>query len=296
MSDSTPSNLDNIPPLMRLWPQVKAQAEYALQCGALQSIPTNSEFIEECGVRFIVRVLSNLARKDRAKKKQAKSAENGAPFNPFLPYDRDLFVGNLSPTHLCLLNKYNVVDYHLLMVTRGFESQDSWLNEGDFEAAWRCLSEIDGLAFYNGGTLAGASQRHKHLQLIPMAIDEIPIDTVLRFEQLGQPHSLPSLPFRHSAMAFSLDKAPVSYLLRVYRQLLQAAGITVTGDRQTSAYNLLFTRRWMLVVPRSQESFESISVNSLGFAGSLFVRDEAQLDRLKACGPMAVLKEVAIAH
>ncbi|MGB3616193.1 MAG: hypothetical protein WBA10_20540 [Elainellaceae cyanobacterium] len=296
MSDSNPSNLDNTLPPAQLWLRVKAQAEYALQCGALQSIPTNSEFIEECGVRFIVRILSNLARKDRAKKKQAKSAGDGTPFNPFLPYDPDLFVGNLSPTHLCLLNKYNVVDYHLLMVTRGFESQDSWLNEGDFDAAWRCLSEIDGLAFYNGGTLAGASQRHKHLQLIPMAIDEIPIDAVLQFERLGKPHSLPTLPFRHSAMAFSLDAAPVPHLLQVYRRLLQAAGIEVKGDQQTDAYNLLFTRRWMLVVPRSQESFESISVNSLGFAGSLFVRDEAQLKRLKARGPMAVLKEVAISH
>jgi len=36
-------------------------------------------------------------------------------------------------------------------------------------------------------------------------------------------------------------------------------------------YNLLATRRWMLVVPRRQERYEKISVNALGFAGSLFV-------------------------
>lgn len=296
MSDSTPlnapSNVDDILPSAQLWTRLQAQADYALQCGALQPIATNAEFIEDCGVRFIVRVLANLARKARAKKKQARSAAEGKPFNPFLPYDPDLFVGNLSPTHLCLLNKYNVVDYHLLMVTREFETQDSWLNAKDFDAAWRCLSEIDGLVFYNGGALAGASQRHKHLQLIPMATDEIPIDAVLQFERLGLAHALPSLPFRHSAMAFAA--APGHQLLEAYHQLLNAVGLEVQGTRQTGAYNLLFTRRWMLVVPRSQESFQSISVNSLGFAGSLFVRDKAQLERLKAHGPMAVLKEVAV--
>ncbi len=293
MSDSI-FNPDAVLPPAQLWARVKAQTEHALDCGALQSIPTQAQFVEDQGVRFVVRILANLARKAQAKKKQTKSTADGKPFNPFLPYDSDLFVGNLSSTHLCLLNKYNVVDHHLLMVTRAFESQEAWLNEQDFDAVWRCLSEMEGLAFYNGGTLAGASQRHKHLQLIPTATDEIPIDAVLQFECLGAPHRLPALPFFHSAMALAPIES-ASQLLAAYRRLLQAVDITVSGAQQTEAYNLLFTRRWMLVVPRSQESFKSISVNSLGFAGSLFVQDDAQLDLLKTHGPIAVLKQVAIA-
>jgi ATP adenylyltransferase len=58
-------------------------------------------------------------------------------------------------------------------------------------------------------------------------------------------------------------------------------------------YNLLVTRRWMLAVPRSRERFDSISVNALGFAGSLFVRDAAEMQRLREARPMRVLKEVA---
>lgn len=61
------------------------------------------------------------------------------------------------------------------------------------------------------------------------------------------------------------------------------------------AYNLLLTPRWLLVVPRAAEcaamAGADVSVNALGFAGSLFVRDEAQLAAV-AADPMAVLARV----
>jgi sulfate adenylyltransferase (ADP) / ATP adenylyltransferase len=50
----------------------------------------------------------------------------------------------------------------------------------------------------------------------------------------------------------------------------------------------------MLVVPRSRACFESISVNGLGFAGSLFVRSQQDLDRVRSVGPMQVLRAVAM--
>ncbi len=59
-------------------------------------------------------------------------------------------------------------------------------------------------------------------------------------------------------------------------------------------YNLLVTRDWMLLVPRSAEAYESISVNALGFAGSLLVRDERELELVCERGPMAVLREVGV--
>ena len=63
--------------------------------------------------------------------------------------------------------------------------------------------------------------------------------------------------------------------------------------KQSYPYNLLVTRRWMLLVPRSKEFFASISVNGLGFAGSLFVRNEQQLQTVKDAGPITVLSSVA---
>jgi ATP adenylyltransferase len=50
----------------------------------------------------------------------------------------------------------------------------------------------------------------------------------------------------------------------------------------------------MLVVPRSAEFWEGISVNALGFAGSLFVRDMDQLETVRRRGPFAVLSGVGM--
>jgi ATP adenylyltransferase len=48
-----------------------------------------------------------------------------------------------------------VVDHHILIVTRAFEDQDTWLTLADFEALAICMAEIDGLAFFNGGRWRG---------------------------------------------------------------------------------------------------------------------------------------------
>ncbi|NJO94417.1 MAG: hypothetical protein HC820_08970 [Hydrococcus sp. RM1_1_31] len=208
---------------------------------------------------------------------------------------------------LFLLNKYNVIPNHLLIITRAFEEQEDWLTLQDFEALWVTLAEIDGLAFYNGGKAAGASQRHKHLQLIPFPF--IPGETTIPIEPAfasAQFQSLigkiPHFPFIHAFVKLdfagetSLEKA-AKLTLEYYCQLIEAVGLSFEGNRQTGAYNLLMTRKWMLLVPRSQESFESIAVNSLGFAGALLVRNQQQLELLKKqYKPLTLLKNVAISY
>lgn len=283
----------------RLWDCVKATTERALSCGALLSIPTNYEFVEQDGVVFMVRILSNLVRKDEAKKKEKQITQNAIDFNPFLPYDQDLWVADISDTHVCILNKFNVVDYHLLIITRAFEAQESLLTERDFAAMWSCMADFDGLAFYNGGQVAGASQKHKHLQLVPLPLvpngTKLPIEPLLSSASFkGSVGTIPKLPFVHAFTRLNPDwaKSPISAgvaTLKQYHDSLAAVGLQNGG-----AYNLLATREWMLIIPRQHECFESISVNSLGFAGALLVRNAEQLQRLKDYGPMNILKSVAI--
>lgn len=290
----------------QLWERIVEQTESALKCGALQPILTEYETVNDGENTFLVRMLSNLIRKDEAKKQQEKKKEkSGKAFNPFLPYEKDLFVADLSATHVCLLNKFNVVDYHVLMITRDFEDQESWLTVEDFEAMWICLKEVNGLVFYNGGKVAGASQRHKHLQLVPFPLvpngTNFPLESAIastEFEGIiGQ--SL-AFPFVHAIARFEphLIASPseaASVTLDIYFKLLESVNLP-KGDnnQQTGAYNLLATRDWIMVVPRSQEHFESISVNSLGFAGALLVRNQEQMQRLKECQPMNILKAVSI--
>ena len=291
-----------------LWSSIQQRTQHALQCGALKSIDTEHEFVEHDGVQFLVRILANLVRKEQAKQKQErKKAVLSKDFNPFLPYETDLFVIDLSDTHLCLLNKFNVVDHHILMITRAFEAQDTWLTLNDFEALAVCLAEVDGMAFYNGGKTAGASQRHKHLQLVPLPMTpvgaRIPIEPLIESAQFNRGvGENPELPFTHAIARLNtvwrqtpLETAEA--MLESYRTLLQAVGFQDPFSRyegkQSNAYNLIATRQWMLIVPRSQESYHNISVNSLGFAGSLLVRNIEQMQLLKDMGPMNLLKHVA---
>ena len=292
-----------------LWMRAVEQTQSALSCGALKSIATNYEFIEENGIRFLVRSLANLVRKDAAKQQEKKKAVAGKDFNPFLPYEKDLFVADISDTHLCLLNKYNVVENHLLIITRSFEEQDNWLTQQDFEAMGACLAAIDGLVFYNGGQEAGASQRHKHLQIVPFPLipdgERIPIASALAtatfVDGIG---TTAHFPFRHAfakvewaGINSPLEAGKVAR--EVYGTLLKAVGLPYNPAeeiKQSGAYNLLATREWIMIVPRSRESFESISVNSLGFAGTMFVRNQEQMEVLKQQGIMRILSEVGYDH
>ena len=290
-----------------LAPAMVERTRHALACGAMRPIETTEEIVPEAGVEFIVRRVSSLARKDTDSKRNAREA---VPANPFLPHEPDLFVADVSESHFALLNKFNVIEQHLLIVTRAFVDQETLLDAGDFEALAACMAEVDGLAFYNGGAVAGASQPHKHLQLVPLPLGGTgpPLPVEALFESVKARAGVvqvPGLPFDHAFFwldrpAFDDAGVAARRMHACYRELFAAAGLKAvqTGGeaRQSGPYNLLVTRRWMLLVPRRKERFDSIAVNALGFAGSLFVRDEAQLALLKRAGPMAVLRETAIAR
>ena len=66
----------------------------------------------------------------------------------------------------------------------------------------------------------------------------------------------------------------------------------VACERPGPPHTLLATRDWTMVVPRTLECFDSISLNALAFAGSLLVRNREQLEHVRAVGPMAVLRAV----
>lgn len=266
---------------------VQSAMRRALADGALQPIETQTILLDSDGVRFVLRTVSSLARKHQARHVAAVRED------PLGDYERSLFVGDLGPSHYVLLNKFQLLAGHVLLVTRSFERQERLLTVEDFAALVTCLSEVDGLGFYNGGVEAGASQRHKHLQLVPLPLtresaDEVPMERVLG--------SGSRLPFRH-AFARLAPQAGAPELHALYRELLHLCGIsavaTEDGEVQSTPYNLLVRRGWMLLVPRSRACFESISVNGLGFAGSLFLRSQEEVDRVHAIGPMQVLRTVA---
>lgn len=317
--------------------RIRATASQAKELGTLKSIETSSTLLSSTSSSppFLVRVVENLARKDDATARQGPatgtahdptaSAPPKPSFNPFLPYDKSMYVQDVGPAHVLLLNKFNVVEDHVLVVTKDFEEQSSLLNAADFAAMWQVLREVDGLAFYNAGQVAGASQRHKHLQVIggkvgdlPDGLGVAPFDQALTHsvsEHAGvDPFRTNILPFLHLAVRMD-DVASVAEdtaqsgdeTMKRYVQLLRAGEPTAHSvskiegsddsmERQPYSYNLLVTRRWMLLVPRRRECYGKVSVNSMGFAGCLLVRDEEHMNVVKDNGGMAVLKHVAFSE
>ena len=249
-------------------------------------------------MRFLVRVVSNLRRKARVVDDR----------NPFLPYETALHVADASPSHVCILNKYNVVDLHLLIITRHFEHQELPLNLADFEALWKCMNEYDALGFYNSGSSSGASQPHKHLQLVPLPLaahegrPSVPVELLLAATTTAPGHVGRSehLPFGHALVHWPSSQwrdveRMAAASLACYREMLATLGVgtdAAANDRIATSYNLLVTRRWMLLVPRVLECFQKISLNALAFAGALLVSNRTQLARLRTGGPFAALESV----
>ena len=263
----------------RFWARVTSVTRSATACGALEPIPTRIERIDEGGIPFLLRRVDRLALKPRPSWSRPDR-------NPFDPWEPELFVTDVSDTHVALLNKFNVLEHHVLVVTREFRPQDEAPDAADFAALWACIEARDGLGFYNGGREAGASQPHRHLQWVPLPMTAdgpaVPIEAVL-------PHLVDRLeirrfkdvPFGHGVVgldARAIETDPGRVLLDAAGRLLSFVGRSgrIGPGSDDLPYNLLVTRRWMMAVPRAGDRFETISVNALGFAGALLVRTERE--------------------
>jgi ATP adenylyltransferase len=272
--------------------RIEAVAARALASGALLPIDSETAVVEEGGIPFALKWVSSLGLKDLAK--MARPAAPPDPnSNPFLPYDEALFIADISPTHVVLLNKFPAMANHVLLVTRAFAEQTAPLDLTDCRAIADLLRSLEGLVFLNGGKQAGASQRHKHLQLVPM---RAAIEAVLPSTRVELPQRLPQLPFAHAFV--SLDEDDLQQperLLQRFGQCCTEAGVSLV-EGQLSAYNLLLTRRWLMIVPRTRECWEQgelkLSINALGFAGSLLLRSAEQFEAVRAAGVANLLRAV----
>lgn len=253
-----------------LWERVRTQLRRARVSGDLQPTATAAHEIDDGGVRFHVRVIAGPDRKWSSRREQEKTGED--PFLP--PYSDDLFVADLSDTHVALLNKFPVLDEHLLIVTRADEPQQSWLTPADFAALSGCRRGMGGFAFYNGGSTAGSSQPHKHLQLVPM-----PVTTASLFDPEVGGFACAVEPLPHPASPEALHTA--------YREAMDRVQV----DAERDPHNVLIDADRLVVVPRVRHSIDGVFLNAMGYAGSFLVRNAEQLERLREIGPRRILRE-----
>ena len=262
---------------MDLWQQMIQVGERAQQSGHLLTIPSTIDVVEDQGIPFVVRYAPQLIEKI----KQTNAPKRA---NPFLPPEPELFVCNIGEHHQLVLNKFNVLAIHGLIISNRFVEQADQLLINDFSAVSWALKQSDGLVFYNGGSAAGASKRHRHFQLVPrdLGAGVLPIQAKI---DAGKQHSRANIfPFEHRF--YGLPDYEPETLMDAWLKL----------EFAWQPYNLLITRHWMLVVPRSVEDVNGMSINSLGFAGALLAKNEQEMAYIKAQMPMQLLQAVSHSH
>jgi ATP adenylyltransferase len=89
-------------------------------------------------------------------------------------------------------------------------------------------------------------------------------------------------------------------LLSKYKSLIQALELIPADNSHhtphPNPYNLLCTREWMMVIPRSCEFYADVSLNALGFAGCFFVRNDREFSALQHIDPLDILLHTGYAR
>ncbi|KAI8871366.1 hypothetical protein GQ42DRAFT_120908 [Ramicandelaber brevisporus] len=306
--------------------------------GSLISIAKTTHRIHAGSVLFDVSFAPSLARKPTLANtltdavKEQKPQSKPKVFNPFLPPERSLVVSmSLQPRHNLLLNKFCVSPHHLLVTTAEYEEQGLPLNDGDFTALLRVLASSlrEYVVFYNSGPSSGASQPHKHVQMLPREnghnghetwppiaeaivnrrMIEIAND-VVQSSELPFTHYLVMTPWLRSVIN-SLRTSTVNT-----DEIVEAPLISVDEAMQravdplsTQSYNFVMTADFMMLVPRSSSEFTlpstnttsnevqltTIGINSVGYAGMILVKTKEALDVLEtSVNPMNILTQLGI--
>jgi len=192
-----------------------------------------------------------------------------------------------------LLNKYPVQSCHLLLISGEWQPQQGWLDLRDWRAVASVAADTGGLWFFNSSALAGASQPHRHLQLLPRKADEpsCPLAETIshQLERDG-----PAWPWAYR-LSPRQDPLGGGDLAEIYESHCRELGLGQRGlDQQPRhPYNLVFDDDWFLTVRRLKEHCAGFSVNGLGFAGYLLGTHRSNRDWLRLNGPWALLKAVA---
>lgn len=268
----------------RHWRNALEVSGRALEQGAL--VPLDTRLISDPALEpFLLRELTGLPPR------HLRAA--GPRPNPFLPWDRPLQVDRLDGGHVLLLNKYPVQAAHLLVITHDWQPQNGWLRPLDWRAVAQVAADTGGLWFFNSSATAGASQPHRHLQLLPRQADQpsCPLAPLLLRQLAGEQPAWPWA-YRLSRRSDPLGGGDLPELYRRHARDL-GLGSPDQHDAPLHAYNLLFDDHWFLTVRRECEHQAGFSINGLGFAGCLLCTAGSDRDWLLRHGPWLLLEAVA---
>ena len=218
----------------------------------------------------------------------------GPQANPFNPWEVNLEVDQIGENHQLILNKYPVQKGHLLLITNCWKPQSGWLEKEDWQAIKEVNLDTSGLWFFNSCKRAGASQPHRHIQLLRRSKNEIICPREDWFCKYSKSEKINNKLSRNIIVnKLDLINDSYEYLYYLYLNLSRKVGLgnPKLDKRPIKPYNILLTNKWIAIIKRSRDNVYGISVNSLGFAGYLLVTQYSDMSYLYKYGPEKLLEE-----
>ena len=223
--------------------------------------------------------------------------EYGPKKNPFIPWDTRLEIQPVKNKHTLILNKYPVQLGHMLLITNNWKPQNGWLNIDDFEAIINVDNDTTGLWFFNSSKEAGASQPHRHFQLLPRHSKESVCPRYKWFcsllnNKIDNTSSIShciSIKPRNKNRNFDYNDLYNSYKSMINEMKLGEIDII---KKPLKPYNLLITSEWIALITRETDQSNGFSINALGFAGYFLGTTKSNVDSLIKFGPEEILKDV----
>ena len=276
--------------------------------------------------KFQLRFSPSLANKPKGPSDPTKPRKPADPF-AYPPPSAGLFLADVGASHFLVLNKFAVVPEHFILATRDFRPQTHVLEPRDLEAALACIGAYrdqgdELFAFFNSGEHSGASQPHRHLQLLPVARMREDLEGHEPWTVLADNIQPQKLPFATFSERINLGMSGADLhdiYLRLYGQAHHAvvvaahaghgsraaADIPADGEAKMS-YNMAMTRDTLVVCPRLAEgasitgadgsSVGTLSLNGTVLAGTALVKNELEWEALRgdANGLLDVLKRIGL--
>ena len=223
--------------------------------------------------------------------------EYGPKRNPFIPWEPRLEIQRINNKHTLILNKYPVQLGHMLLITNSWTPQDGWLSIQDFEAIVNVDNDTSGLWFFNSSKEAGASQPHRHFQLLPRHFNQSICPRYEWFCSLLNNKNDKNSKISHCISIKPRDKNTKSKaddLFLSYKSMLKdlKLGEIDSNSKPLKSYNLLITREWISLITRRTDKTNGFSINALGFAGYFLGTKKSNVDVLIKYGPEEILKNV----
>ena len=273
-----------------IWKQALCRSESALAASALVPLPTSVHALTHLdGVDFELRHLTG------ATPKHLRAA--GPRPNPFLPWDQRLAVRSVGEHHTLILNKFPVQIGHMLLITSQWAPQSGWLTELDWQALAAVDEDTTGLWFFNSGPDAGASQPHRHLQLLPRRVGQpvCPRDHWYRMRSSVTCNRSGDVLERSCAVTtidppvLTANGSPrcTEPLHEAWSRQPRGHGAAPASPQHSSLQGLDGHGETL------KDGVHGFSVNALGFAGYLLSTELSDRDWLTQVGPEELLRLVA---